>query len=224
MKEDMGFDMMHKLYPEFLKLLEAEDREECARWALTKLGSGELDIVTLYEEVLAPSLNEMKCKDAEAAVCIWKEHVRSSIVRTVIESCYPQVLKERASRGAKITGVRAVVVCPSEELHEIGARMVADFFTLCGYDVTFVGANMPLDDFLAAIDIIKPRYVCVSVTNYFNLVAARKVVSKIRAKAAKDVTIVVGGRAFRSNPDTVREMGADLLLETFEGIRKLGGC
>ncbi len=210
--------------PEFLKLAEAEDREKCVSWALEKVVSKELDILTLYSEILAPALNDMKCKDEEAAICIWKEHVRSSIVRTVIESCYPLVLKERAARGAKNTGVRAVVVCPSEELHEIGARMVADFFTLCGYEVTFVGANTPLDDFLAAIEVVRPRYICVSVTNHYNLVAARKVITRIRAKAGKDATIVVGGRAFRRNPETAREMGADLLLDSFEDIRKLGGC
>jgi methanogenic corrinoid protein MtbC1 len=215
---------LHKLLPEFLKLAEAEDREKCVSWALDKVRANELDIVTLYSEILAPSLNDMKCKDSEAAVCIWKEHVRSSIVRTVIESCYPLVLKERAARGARNSGVRAVVVCPSEELHEIGARMVADYFTLCGFEVTFVGANTPLQDFLAAVDVVRPKYICVSATNHYNLVAARKVISKIRAKAGKDVTIVVGGRAFQKNPETAKAMGADLLLDTFEDIRRLGGC
>ena len=215
---------MHRLLPEFLKLAESEDREKCVAWALDKVRTNELDIVTLYSDILAPSLNDMKCKDADAAVCIWKEHVRSSIVRTVIESCYPLVLKERAARGAKNTGVKAVVVCPAEELHEIGARMVADFFTLCGYEVTFVGANTPLEDFLAAIEVVRPRYVCVSATNHYNLVAARKVITRIRAKAGTDVTIVVGGRAFKNNPETAKAMGADLLLDSFEDIRKLGGC
>jgi methanogenic corrinoid protein MtbC1 len=221
---------VHNLLPEFLKLAETEDREKCVSWAMEKLGSRELDIVTLYEDILAPSLNEMKCKDAEAAVCVWKEHVRSSIVRTVIECCYPQVIKERADRAgapAKKAADRSadnvVVVCPSGELHEIGARMVADYFTICGYDSTFVGANTPLEDFLAAVEHIRPRYICVSVTNYFNLVAARKVVSRIRAAAGKDVAILVGGRAFRNNPGTAREMGADRLLEGFEDILHLGG-
>lgn len=215
---------MHRLLPDFLKLAEAEDREGCVSWALEKVGSKELDIVTLYSEVLGPSLNDMKCKDGEAAVCIWKEHVRSSIVRTVIESAYPLVLKERAARGAKNTGVRAVVVCPSGELHEIGARMVADFLTLCGYEVTFVGANTPLEDFLAAMDVVSPKYVCVSATSHYNLSAARKVITRIREKAGKEVTIVVGGRAFRNNPEAAKAMGADLLLDGFDDISKMGGC
>jgi methanogenic corrinoid protein MtbC1 len=224
-------DAMHKLLPEFLKLAEAEDRQGCVEWALSRLDSGAVDIVTLYEQVLAPSLNEMKCKDAEAAVCVWKEHVRSSIIRTVIECCYPHVMKERIARmksgGAKTNageGPTVVVVCPSGELHEIGARMVADLFTLCGCSSIFVGANTPLEDFLAAVEHIKPRYVCVSVTNYFNLVSARNVVSRIRAIAGKDVTILAGGQAFRNNPATAKDMGADMLVGGFGDIARVVGC
>jgi methanogenic corrinoid protein MtbC1 len=222
---------VHKLLPEFLKLAEAEDRQGCVEWALSRLDSGAVDIVTLYEQILAPSLNEMKCKDAGAAVCVWKEHVRSSIVRTVIECCYPQVMKEQAARAGAPkkkandrSAENVVVVCPSGELHEIGARMVADFFTLCGCNSTFVGANTPLEDFLAAVEHIKPRYVCVSVTNYFNLVAARSVVSRIRTAAGKDVTILAGGQAFRNNPTTAEQMGADRLVGGFGDIAKVVGC
>jgi methanogenic corrinoid protein MtbC1 len=231
---------MHDLYPEFLSMVEAQDRQGCVEWAQSRLGSGALDIVTLYEQILAPSLNEMKCKDADAAVCVWREHVRSSIIRTVIECCYPFVMKERAGRakvneankrdgggpgktGPKEAGPGVVVVCPSGELHEIGARMVADYFTLCGYEATFVGANTPLEDFLAAVEHVRPAYVCVSVTNYFNLVAARKVVSRIRTAAGKDVRILVGGQAFQSKSATAGQMGADMLLKGFEDIERLGG-
>ena len=211
---------MHKLLPEFNALADAEDRQACIEWALARLESGALDIVTLYEQILGPALNDMKCKDAEAAVCVWKEHVRSSMIRTVIECCYPHVMKQRGSRR---NGQKVVVVCPSGDLHEIGARMVADFFTLCGCDSIFVGANTPLEDFLAAVEHIRPRFVCVSVTNYFNLVAARKVVSRIRTAAGKDVTILAGGQAFRNNPAEAKQMGADVLVGGFGDIARVVG-
>ncbi|MEM2976910.1 MAG: hypothetical protein QXW06_04575, partial [Thermoplasmata archaeon] len=88
------------LYEQFLGILEAEDREGCVRWVQERLNSGELDIVALYEDILAPSLNKMVCRDEEARICVWREHVRSSIVRTVIESCYLYVLEERDRRMA----------------------------------------------------------------------------------------------------------------------------
>ncbi|MGQ9582620.1 MAG: cobalamin B12-binding domain-containing protein [Thermoplasmatota archaeon] len=217
------------LFEDFLRLVEAEDREGCVRWALARLESGELDIVGLYEGILAPALNTMVCRDADARVCIWREHVRSSIVRTVIESCYPFVLKERDARetgreggrgsgGTEGRGRRAVVLCPAEEYHEIGARMVADFLTLCGFDVTFVGANTPFDDFIAGIELFRPEIVAVSVTNPYSLLATRKAITAVREALRGNVMVIVGGSAFRANPALFRETGADLLLQTYGEI------
>ena len=214
---------MHPLYKQLTKYLEEEDKEKAVSFVLSKLQGGEIDIVTLYNELLAPALNNMKCEGPEE-FCIWKEHVRSSIVRQVIENCYPYVLKERdAKYGGTGKGKKVMVLCPTEELHEIGPRMAADFFTLNGYDVTFVGANTPARSFISAVDIIKPDYVAISVTNYYNLSAARKTIEKLRGRKHKAFKIIVGGFAFTRNPDIYKEIGADIHLLGFDDIRKLKG-
>lgn len=214
---------MHPLYKQLIKYLESEDKEGAVRFILSKLESKELDIVTLYNELLTPSLNNMKCEGPEE-YCIWKEHVRSSIVRHIIESCYPHVLKEREDKyGRTGKGQKVMVLCPAEELHEIGPRMVADFFTLLGFDVTFVGANTPRSSFLSAIDILKPKYVAISVTNYYNLSATRKTIQELRKQEHRDFQIIVGGHAFARNPDVYRELGADLLVQSFSELKKLKG-
>ncbi len=212
---------MHPLFEEFIQRLESENREECIRFVLSKLSSGELDILTTYNELLAPSLNNMECKGPED-YCIWKEHVRSSIVRAIIENCYLRIIEERDTKFGKVgKGRKVIVVCPTEELHEIGPRMAADFFTLLGFDVTFVGANTPRGPFLSAIDAIGPEFVGVSVTNYYNLVVAKKIVEEIRERKGKEIKIIVGGRAFASNPEFYKEIGADLLAQSFDDIRKI---
>lgn len=37
----------------------------------------------------------------------------------------------------------ATVLCPPEEYHDLEARMVADFFTIAGFDTIYVGGNTP---------------------------------------------------------------------------------
>lgn len=49
----------------------------------------------MYTKILAPSLNTMECKIDEKNICIWREHVRISIIRTIVECCYPYIMKER---------------------------------------------------------------------------------------------------------------------------------
>ncbi len=209
---------------EFWKALDAEDRAGCVEMALHWLEMGQTDVATLYREVLAPSMNEWECAEGERDVCVWKEHVRTSIVRTVVEAAYPYVVKEAARRNlARGELPKAAVLCPPDELHELGARMVADFFTLSGYETTFVGASTPIEDFVAALGHYRPDVVAVSVTNRYNLIALRDIVARIRGRLPEGTRVVVGGRAVRGDPEVAGQVGADLVLDTLEDVRKLAG-
>lgn len=212
---------MHPFFEEFAGLLEKEDKEKCVEFAVSKLSSGQLDVLTLYNEILTPSLNRIVCRPAEADIKVWREHVKSAIVRTIVECCYPHVIRERDRKYAGKRRERVIVVCPADEYHEIGPRMVADFFTLLGYEAMFIGANTPQMNVVSAVAETKPKFVAMSVTNYYNLVAAQKTISMIRESGASGFKMIVGGNAFRRNPDEYRRIGADMLLQTFEEIRKL---
>lgn len=215
---------MNEYFDEFMKHLAAEDKEKCLEFVDKKLESSELDILTLYDEILLPAQNDQVCWQDDS-LCIWKEHVRTSIVRSVIEFCYPHVVRERDRRGNAGRG-KVLIGCPSEEYHEIGARMVADYFTILGFDVVFVGANTPRKEILDAIVHIKPKYIGISVTNFYNLVTAIQLgqeLQKIRAENNMDFKILVGGNAFRNNPDVPGEIGADAIVQSFSGLKRFVG-
>ena len=215
---------MHPLYDRFLTYLENYDRQKCVALVLSELSNNEIDIVTLYDEILTPSLRESFCREKQKTICVWEEHLRTSIIRTVIECCYPYVVKEREEKYKLLPKGKVIVVCPPEELHEIGARMVSDFFTLCGFEAIFVGANTPQADILEAVGYVKPKYVAISVSNYYNLVAARKTIQKInelRATTDADFKILAGGLAFEQNPSAGDDAGVDLVLQSFEDIMNL---
>ncbi len=216
---------MHPLYEEFVGHLAREDKPRCVELALDKLLRGEIDVATLYNEVLTPALNTPTYSAEEGAVRIWEEHVRSSIVRTIVENAYPFVQREKKARnGAGVPRRSVVVVCPTEEFHEIGARMVADFFEMAGFDATFIGANTPQEEILEALAVLKPTYVAVSATNTYTLVPARRVLAQLRdlrERTGAGFKIIVGGHAFEKNPALLQEIGADLHLSTSEDIRRL---
>jgi methanogenic corrinoid protein MtbC1 len=213
---------MHPLYDEFVSYLDAEDKEKCVQVVLSSLQNQSIDIVTLYNEILTPAMYADFCTEEEEEICIWKEHIRTSIVRTIIECGYPYIIEERNTKYGSSSKGRVVVVCPPGELHELGARMIADFFTLCGFNVTFVGANTPQSDIISAIKYVSPAYIAISITNYYNLVATRRLIIQIRSvKAGASFRIILGGQACQGNPDTCHEMGADMILHTFEEIEKL---
>lgn len=211
-------------YHRFMELLGNEDKDGAVEYAVGLLQRGETDVASLYESVLAPSMRNMVCELQERQWCIWKEHMRTSIVRTVIECCSPYVTKERKDRYRPQAQGKAVLVCPTEEYHEMGLRMAADMFTLAGYDVALVGANTPDADIVSAVEYFKPSVLGISATSSFTLFSAARVIRKVReSPAGKGVRIIVGGGAFESNPEKWKEMGADACLASFKDILASGG-
>lgn len=207
------------IYQEFLQIIQSEDKEASLNFALSKLSKKEVDIVTLYTQILSPCLTSMVWEEKDDTF-IWKEHIRSSIIRSIIENCYPYVIKERDEKYKLKNNKKIAVVCPSEEYHDIGARMVADFFTLAGYHSTFVGSNTPKEEFVKAIKHINLDYLAISVSNYFNLVTAKNTIEKIREADSK-IAILVGGHAFKHNTNAQCHIKADKYIESFEDILKL---
>ena len=212
--------MLEKL----INLIEKQDKAQAVTLCLNALQDGDLSIPELYENVLAPALNRIVVTHSNEDDMIWREHMMSSIVRSIVETCYPFVLRER-EKTAMQTADTALVVCPRQEEHEIGARMAADFFTIWGFNTVYIGANTPDKTLLKAVESLQPRYIAVSVSNYYHMFAAKDMIANVRARF--EVTIAAGGQAFAKNPEAVSTIGADMLLKGFNDIgtlRKGGGA
>src|SRR5690625_6011767 len=109
-------------------------------------------------------------------------------------------------------------MCPEYEKHELGARIVSDFFTISGYDSVFIGAMTPIKTLLKAIDIKKPKYLCLSVTNTYNLTTTKRTIEAVKNHTDDNIRFLLGGSAFIPNPDAYRHVGGDFLLHTYEDI------
>lgn len=211
---------METIYNEFGVFFEEENKEEAVKYILNKLRAGEIDVVDLYTKILTPMLNHMTCKLADKRICIWKEHVKTAIVRTIVENCYSYIIEKRNRLNYPKRGV-AAILCPPEEYHDLGARMVADFFTIAGYDSIYVGSNTPYQDFYNAVHVIKPEVVAISISNYYNLVAAKKMIEELKKALDYPLKIVVGGYAFHENPEKYKLIGADYYAVSYEDILNL---
>ncbi len=211
-----------ELQKEFNTAIASEDKEKAVSLVINSLDNHYLDIPSLYETVLRPALTGISSDDKIQEITVWREHVRSSIVRTILECCYPYLLRERDNSGQPKNGKKIIIICPAEEYHEIGARMAADYFTLCGYDAVFVGGNTPRGDFLSALKVVKAEYVGISVSNYYNAVAAERTIKEIKEKNP-EVKVIAGGYAFNRNPDLYKKIGADFHISGLEDIRRLSG-
>lgn len=205
---------------EFLPLLEEENKPEAIRYAMNLLESGKMDVRTLYEQVISPSLYQMQCQLGDKDYCIWKEHVRKGILRTIVECSYPYVLKERESKSPAERG-KAIVLCPPEEYDDLDARITSDFFNLLGWNSVFVGSDTPFRDFYNAASRIGPQIIAIIVTNYYTLVVSKKIITQLKALLGDSVKIVVGGYAVRPDSGNFASLGADEFIGSFEDLLKV---
>ena len=198
-----------------LDALNNENKEKAVSLSINALQDKKLDIIKLYN-ILTEALHNIDCDNNEFE-CIYKEHIKSAIVRTIIESSYIYLLEE--SKTVNKRNEKVIVVCPKEEYHEIGAKIASDFFVLNGFESIFIGANSPDETILEAINYIKPTYIALSVTNVYNMFQANKLVNKIKDRYP-EVKILGGGQAF-SNKDSNTEIKVDYIINSFEDISKL---
>ncbi len=213
---------MNPYFKEFTQYLYADDKESSVNFILKRLENKEIDIITLYSEILTPALNTMFTDEEQNQNNnIWKEHIRTSIVRTIIECAYPHIILERTEKGIKKRDEKVIVLCPSEEYHDVGARMIVDFFTLLGFDAIFIGANTPKPVINSAIEILNPKFIGISVSNYFHLVEAKKIIDFIREQETFTGKIIVGGHAFYKNEHFYKEIRADYQVQTYQQLKAI---
>ena len=92
--------MENNKYEIFLDLLEKENKGKALLFILDLLKK-DVDIVSVYEEYLIPSLSDFKCLLVDEEICIWKEHTRTSIIRTILEASYPYIIEQKRKTNNK---------------------------------------------------------------------------------------------------------------------------
>lgn len=173
--------------------LAERDRPAAVTAALAAVESGAVDVVTLYTEVLGPLLVDTGSAWQQGTERVWEEHYASATVRTIVEALYPHVMRQAAVLPRR--GTRVLLASPPRELHDLGLRMLADRFELAGYSVTFLGADLPLDDIAAAAKATKADLVVLSVSTLYERVELRDLLEELR-RQVPSCSIRVGGPAF----------------------------
>lgn len=187
----------------FLAALLEGDHRQCLNLATGAVSTVD-DIENFYLHILQPCLYEIGMRWEKAEISVAQEHLASAIVTRVMAS-----LNLLAHPAAERRG-RAVVTAGPNEYHEIGALMVSDVLENDGWEVNYLGANVPPEELLAHLRQFRPEMLAISVTIPFNLGDLRGLVQTIRQdQDLKETKILAGGRVFLENPELWQEIGAD---------------
>ena len=194
---------------EFCKVLLAADSRKALALTEQWVKQPE-DIPNFLQLVVTGAMIEIGHLWETNQINVAQEHLASSIVNRVMATLYPKIVGVTPRRG------RALVSCAPNEFHELGSRIFADLLELDGWDVQYLGTNVPVADLLALVKARPVSFFALSVAMPFNLDKAAEAIAEIRQLEPSRPKILLGGRAFSLAPNLWQNIGGDAYCPTAE--------
>jgi len=187
----------------YLRAVLAGDRKVASRLVTDAIAGG-VSLHDIYLHVFQSAQHEIGRLWQRNEIGVADEHLATAITQMIMSQLYPMLFSGPRRQRTFVSA------CVGGELHEIGARMVADFFEMDGWKTYYLGANTPLSGIVKMICERKADIAGISVTISFNLDAAKQVIRAIREEmGCRDTKVIVGGYPFAVAPELWKTIGAD---------------
>ncbi len=186
----------------YLNILLHGSRHEARKLIMEAVSDG-LPIRDIYLHVFQPVQYEIGRLWQVNEISVAQEHYATAVTQLVMAQLYPYIFAGERS------GNILVAACVGNELHEIGVRMVADFFELAGWDTFYLGANTPAESIVQAVTQRRANLLAVSATMAMHVSRVVQLIEAVRSSPAGEVNILVGGYPFNVAPNLWQRVGAD---------------
>jgi methanogenic corrinoid protein MtbC1 len=180
------------------------NREKSLSLILNEVKSG-VHVKEIYLQVFQPVQYEIGRLWQTNKISVAQEHYCTGATQLIMAQLYPFLFTgKKKSR-------RMVTTCVSGELHEMGARMVTDFFEMEGWDTFYLGANMPVEGVVRFLRETRPLCLAISATMTFHISAVEEMIGRIRLSpdVSPELKIMVGGYPFKVAGDLWKKVGAN---------------
>ncbi len=208
---------------------EAEEFRSAALDAAHRLDAAELHavleraVVTLgvpgfLDQVVGPSLQEIGQGWRDGTVSIAQEHLATAVFRRVL-GWLLRVYEVNHSAP------RLVVATPPRQLHELGAMLAGAAAAAQGWDVTYLGADLPVAEILASARQVATNGVALSLVYPAIDPILVSDLQQLRSGLDSRAALIVGGSAAFHDQDRLMAMGAQVvntLAEFRTSLRKAG--
>ena len=186
----------------YLELLLAADRQSASRLILDAVDGG-VTVRDIYIHVFQRTQHEIGRRWQMNQLTVAEEHFCTAATQLTMSLLYPR------SFSSPRIGRRLVAACIGGDLHEIGVRMVADFFEMEGWDTHYLGANVPLEGIVGTVAERRPDVLAISATMTYHVPAVSAVIAAVRKESPQRPYILVGGYPFLVDRALWRQVGAD---------------
>ena len=133
-----------------------------------------IPINDIYVHILAKCMRRVGELWHTSQISVDTEHYCTSVTQMAMAQMYPMLFeKERKNKTI-------LCACLGTELHEIGARMVADIFENDGWDSIYLGAAVPETAVIEAIRMNNPDLLALSVTMPQHLITCHDLIQAVK--------------------------------------------
>ena len=195
-----------KIAYDYLELLLRCDEQGAMELISECMKAGE-DAGNVYINVFQKTQNEIGRLWQIGKINVGQEHYCAAANQIIISKLYPKIWSSKKNRVPRPC---AIVACVEGELHEFGARMVADLLELDGWDVQYLGANWPMPSIIQMVNLRRPELLLLSATMINNVNGVTDIIHEIdKDVRSNGLKILVGGYPFKIDNELWKTVGAD---------------
>jgi methanogenic corrinoid protein MtbC1 len=191
-------DESERLQRRFLDAVSRFDAQTAERTLDDALARYSLE--AFCERLVEPALREIGerwCRH-EASVAV--EHFATRLLSRRLAAIFSAVTPI-VGRGT------IVAACPAGEEHDVGLLVLSILLSRRGWQVIFLGANVPAADLVSAVVNTDPDFVCLSVSSAGNVTEAIDVVTRLRNEQVGAPPVAIGGQAVTDRLSVLRDAG-----------------
>jgi methanogenic corrinoid protein MtbC1 len=154
--------------------------------------------------VIQPALYQIGEKWQANQVSVAQEHLATAIAQSVMSVALQN------TQPLPALDKRVLLACVEGNNHAMGLQMVADAFFLAGWEVEFLGANVPTRALIDQVRLWQPDLIGLSVSFPQQVRVAKTVINELIAQFGQArPSVILGGLAFNRFNGLVDVVGAD---------------
>ena len=161
-------------------------------------------LIEIEHHIIQPALYIIGQKWQSNQVSVAQEHIATAIAQSVMTAGLLRSVPQSA------TNKRVLLACVEGNSHALGLRMLADAFQLDGWEVQYLGANVPSSALVGQIAKWRPNLVGLSVSFAHQLQTVKQVIVQMQKRLDSDRPVtMVGGLAINRYNQLAQMVGAD---------------
>lgn len=166
------------------------------------------------DSIVSPLLGIIGDMWKAGKIRILHEHISTAVIRKILASLID-------NNSNTYNAPKILIATPKGQLHELGALIIGVIASSDGWNVTYMGSNLPGEEIAAAIQRFNPKIVALSISFPSDDFTLDKEMLKLQKLLKSESLILAGGRSANVYANVLKKMGAKIITDTDDFRKEL---